>query len=165
LALLARLADEPVLEPEAVVAGTTDALALVRGAIERGDVEAVRGALRRLFVRFTIAEAREGIDAAELPGREAPDMALRAQLRATERKAGWSVAEANNAAMEEAAGQGADPQPGTVSAEDVLAVGGLVLIPEPRAEALAAIGEDGLRAFDRQTLPVSSTRLTGLTSR
>jgi hypothetical protein len=150
------------------VAATVDALAVVRAAIAGGQVERVRSALARLFDHFTIAEAREGIDAAALAS-EAIDLDaarkhIRGTLSAAERKAGRTVAQANAAAHEAEAGLGADPAPGSTSADDVLSVGGYVLIPEPRREALMAVGEDGRRAFDRQPLPITTANVNGLPS-
>jgi DNA invertase Pin-like site-specific DNA recombinase len=136
--------------PEAVVPMATDALTLIREAISNGDQDAVRGALGTLFASFEVGEIGEIPEEAIVASPQevaAARARLREQVEAMERRGGRSVAEAEaDYWQEEARLQGIMDLP-EYEEDDPLDVGlrpteGIVILPMPRREALAAIVED-----------------------
>jgi site-specific DNA recombinase len=167
-ARLAELADSKPPTAKALVSTTLDTLALVRRAVESGQAQRVRELIGRLFEHFTIAEEFEGqVDPADEPEAKTVDLAeARARLRGTISKAevtsGRKVEEANAAAIEEEALHPSHDY--QHPDEGVIRTGGLVLIPEPRRDALAAIldGSDPVYLVDKngrsifKTLPLEA---------
>jgi DNA invertase Pin-like site-specific DNA recombinase len=142
LARLEAKAKEAKAAPEVVVPAVSDALGIVRAAMQAGDTDAVREALEALFEYFVIGDAEdaEQIIPAVSPEEVAAARAqLREQVRELERKAGKTVAEAEAEYWaEEAALDLPEPPP-----EEVVSAERVVILPWPREDAFEAIVEDG----------------------
>jgi DNA invertase Pin-like site-specific DNA recombinase len=139
--------------PEVIIPAAADALALVRAALAAGETDTVRAAVETLFAGFTIGQTydlpeqaiggrQEALQA--IGGRQEALQALKATVRAQERAAGRTAAQAEAAYWAE---QAMLPSPGE-PAEDPTDVGlplpdGVVILPEPREDALRSIIEDG----------------------
>jgi hypothetical protein len=148
-----------------------DALSLVREAVQRGDAAAVRNVIEALFSDFLIGEAGQMPDALGID----PQAAVRARAALRERVQAMEVAAGRTVADAEAQAQAvADLLPWPEPAADPLADGlrpdGLIILPEPRRDALATVtdehgpailvDEHGRSLFRR--LPLQTTHTDGL---
>jgi hypothetical protein len=128
------------------IPAVADALALVRHAVEAGEKDALRSALERLFSRFIVGEIAEAV-AQPVTADDAEAAAyvrtVREQIAAAERKAGRTVAEANAATLENEARVDIGAEYRNPRNPSIASADSLVILPEPRSEALAAIIENG----------------------
>jgi hypothetical protein len=107
-----------------------------------GDSDAVRAAVESLLSGFLIGEV--GDLPPDLPrGRYAPDTGLLERLAAMEAAAGRTVAEANAEALAEQAADWAGGEPDADADPPLMAADRVVILPQPRAEVLASVIEDG----------------------
>lgn len=139
-------AAEAETAPEAIVPAVADALGIVRTAMANGDSDAVRAALETLFESFLVGEL------ADMPGQaivgttqemKAAQARVREQIAAMEGAAGRTVAEAEAEYWsEQAALDEGEPEPSEDDAP-IADSAGVVIVPQPREDALAAIVEEG----------------------
>lgn len=172
IARLEAQAAEAASAPEEALPQLMDALALVRSVIDQGDRDAIRTALDDLFSGFLIGRA------ANMPGQamvvtEAEAAAARAHWRARieqmEKDAGRTVAEGNAEFWAEEAAADADtPKP--PKREPAPLPDGLVILPQPRPEAMALTGDgEAVQAVDERgrplyrRVPLRATSQDGLT--
>ena len=146
IARLEQRANEDAAAP-VVVPAVADALSLVREFVAQGDTKAVRNVVESLFSDFVVGHDRE-IQAADPASLTTPEAAraartaLQESIAEMERESGRSVAESNaEAEADEAAVMHALPYP--PPADDPLVHGlsteGLLILPEPRREALEVV--------------------------
>ncbi len=158
-----------------VVPAVADAMALVREFIARGDRNAVRNVMESLFSDFIIGKADD------LPPEAGPDVtpedaraaraAVRERIAAMEAEAGRTAAEGNAEAMAEALDL-PFPEPAPDPLNEGLTTDGLIILPEPRLDALASVSdpsgatflvdEHGRSLFRR--LPLQTTNTDALTT-
>lgn len=146
VAQLEARAAEADAAPEAIVPAVADALGIVRTAMANGDSDAVRAALETLFESFLVGEL------ADMPGQaiigttqemKAARKRVREQIAAMEGAAGRTVAEAEaDYWSEQAALDEAEPEPSEDDAP-IADSAGVVIVPQPREDALASIVEEG----------------------
>jgi len=132
--------------PEAIVPMAADALALVRASVASGDLDAVRGALGTLFDGFLIGAVddlpEQAVSASPQEARAARAK-LRERIAVMEGVAGRTLAQAEAEFWSEEAAINL-PTPAEDPADVGLAAAdGIVVLPMPKREALAAIVKDG----------------------
>lgn len=161
--------------PEVIVPAIADALAIVRTAMENDDAEAVRAVLETLFSAFLIGTRPDMPDQAIIGTAHDAEVArarLRERVAAMEAAAGRTVeqAEAEFWAEQmaiEAELDFSEPDPAPVAES-----AGIVVVPQPREDALRSITEEGQPVYlvdehGRQLfrrLPLVMTNNEGLTT-